>query len=320
MPNKYNDARRHHISKMKFKVTNWSTYEAGLRRRGSLTLWVSDEAIAAWKAAPRKTPGGQARYSAVAIEAAIMVRLVFHQPLRQTEGLLGSLLDLMGVDLPVPDHTTISRRVARLTPVPRTALPSGPVTLVIDSTGLKVYGAAEWHRDKHGVRGRRTWRKLHLAVDAATNTIVAATLTTSREGDAGQVGPLLDQTAGPIDTVMADGAYDGEPTYQTVAERGPAATVIIPPRSTAVPGSTAEPTQRDGHIQSLADRGRLGWQRETNYGKRSKVETAMSRYKRILGDHLHARKLTGQQAEATIGVTVLNRMIDAGRPDSARIA
>jgi transposase len=119
---------------------------------------------------------------------------------------------------------------------------------------------------------------------------------------------------------MADGAYDGEPTYQTVAERGPAATVIIPPRSTAVPGSTAEPTQRDGHIQSLADRGRLGWQRETNYGKRSKVETAMSRYKRILGDHLHARKLTGQQAEATIGVTVLNRMIDAGRPDSARIA
>jgi Transposase DDE domain len=161
MPNKYNDARRHHISKMKFKVTNWSTYEAGLRRRGSLTLWVSDEAIAAWKAAPRKTPGGQARYSAVAIEAAIMVRLVFHQPLRQTEALLGSLLDLMGVDLPVPDHTTISRRVARLTPVPRTALPSGPVTLVIDSTGLKVYGAAEWHRDKHGVRGRRTssiWR------------------------------------------------------------------------------------------------------------------------------------------------------------------
>ena len=148
-----------------------------------------------------------------------MVRLVFHQPLRQTEGLLRSLLDLMGIDLPVPDHTTISRRAARLTPALRTALPGGPVTLVIDSTGLKVYGAGEWHRDKHGVRGRRTWRKLHLAVDAATNTIVAATLTTSGEGDAGQVGPLLDQITGPIDTVMADGAYDGEPTYRTVAER-----------------------------------------------------------------------------------------------------
>jgi transposase len=318
MPNKHNDARRHHIPKMKFKVTNWSDYEAGLRRRGSLTLWVSDEAIAAWRAAPRTTPGGQARYSETAIETALMVRLVLHQPLRQTEGLLESLLDLMGIDLPVPDHTTISRRAARLTPMLLTALPSGPVTLVIDSTGLKVYGAGEWHQ--HGVRGRRTWRKLHLAVDAATNTIVAATLTTSSEGDASQVGPLLDQTTGQIDTIMADGAYDGEPTYQTVAEHDPATTVVIPPRSTAVLGSSAEPTQRDHHIQSLADKGRLGWQRETDYGRRSKAETAMARYKRILGDHLHARKLPGQQAEAAIGVAVLNRMIDAGCPDSVRIA
>ena len=249
-----------------------------------------------------------------------MVRLVFHQPLRQTEGLLGSLLDLMGIDLPVPDHTTISRRAAFLTPTLRTALPDGAVTLVIDSTGLKVYGAGEWHREKHGVRGRRTWRKLHLAVDAATNTIVAATLTTSGEGDAGQVGPLLDQTEGPIDTVMADGAYDGEPTYRTVTRRDPAATVVIPPRSTAVPGLGAEPTQRDRHMQSLTGKGRLGWQRETGYGKRSMAETAMSRYKRILGDHLHARKLSGQQAEAAIGVAVLNRMIDAGCPESVRLA
>jgi transposase len=125
------------------------------------------------------------------------------------------------------------------------------------------------------VRGRRTWRKLHLAVDAATNTIVAATLTTSSEGDASQVGPLLDQTTGQIDTIMADGAYDGEPTYQTVAEHDPTATVVIPPRSTAVLGSSAEPTQRDRHIQSLADEGRLSWQRETDYGTRSRAETAM---------------------------------------------
>jgi hypothetical protein len=322
MPNKHNDNRRHHISKMRFKVTNWAAYEAGLRRRGSLTLWVSDAAIAGWRAAARTTPGGQARYSSIAIETALMVRLVFHQPLRQTEGLLGSLLSLMDVDLPVPDHTTISRRAARLTPVLRSALPDGPVTLVIDSTGLKVYGAGEWHRDKHGVRGPRTWRKLHLAVDAATNTIVAATLTTNNEGDASQVGPLLDQTTGPIETVMADGAYDGEPIYQTVAERDPDAIVVIPPRVTAVPGPTADtqPTQRDRHIQVIADKGRLGWQTETDYGKRAKAETAMARYKQILGDHLHARKLPGQQAEATIGVAVLNRMSDAGRPDSVRAA
>jgi hypothetical protein len=163
MPNKHNDARRHHIPKMRFRVTNWAAYEASLRRRGSLTLWVSEDAIADWRAAPRTTPGGQARYSDVAIETAVMVRLVFHQPLRQTEGLVGSLLDLMGLDLPVPDHTTISRRAARLAPVLPTALPAGPVTLVIDSTGLKVYGAGEWHCAKHGVRGPRTWRKLHVS-------------------------------------------------------------------------------------------------------------------------------------------------------------
>jgi hypothetical protein len=130
----------------------------------------------------------------------------------------------------------------------------------------------------------------------ATNTIVAATLTTSSEGDVGQVAPLLDQTTGPIDTVMADGAYDGEPTYQTVAECDPAAMVVIPSRNTAVLGSAAEPTQRGRHIQSLSDKGRLSWQRETDYSRPSMAETAMSRYKRILGDHLHACKLPGQQA------------------------
>lgn len=320
MPNKHNADRRHHIPKMRFQVTNWAAYEAGLRRRGSLTLWVSDAAIAAWRAVPRTTPGGQARYSAIAMETAVMVRLVFHQPLRQTEGLLGSLLALLGVNLPIPDHTTISRRAARRTPVLATALPAGPVTLVIDSTGLKVYGAGEWHRDKHGVRGPRTWRKLHLAVDAATNTIVAATLTTTSDGDASQVGPLLDQTTGAIDTVMADGAYDGDPIYQTIAARDAGAKVVIPPRATAVLSNAAEtaPTQRDRHIQTIAERGRLDWQRQTAYGQRAKAETAMARYKRILGDHLHARTLAGQQAEATIGVDVLNRMSAQTRPNSVR--
>lgn len=321
MPNKHNDVRRHHIPKMRFRVANWATYEAGLRRRGSLTLWGSDEALAAWRAAPRRTPGGQARYSQTAIETALMVRLVFHQPLRQTEGQLSSLLILPGVELLVPDHTTISRRAARLTPMLATALPSGPVTLVIDSTGLKVYGAGEWHHDKHGVRGPRTWWKLHLAVDAASNTIVAATLTPTSDGDASQVGPLLDQTSGVIATVMADGAYDGEPISQTIAARDAGARVVVPSRATAVVSDATEtaPTQRDHHIQTIAEQGRLGWQRHTDYGKRAKAETAMARYKRILGDQLRARTLPGQQAEAAIGGTILNRMSDQARPNSVRV-
>ena len=159
-------------------------------------------------------------------------------------------------------------------------------------------------------------------MDAATNTIVAATLTTTRAGDASQVGPLLEQTSGVIDTAMADGAYDGEPIYQTIAARDAGARVVIPPRATAVLRNAAEtaPTQRDRHIQSLADQGRLGWQKPTGYGQRAKAETAMARYKRILGGQLQARTLPGQQAEAAIGVTILNRMIDQARPNSVRSA
>lgn len=202
-----------------------------------------------------------------------------------------------------------------------TALPTGPVTLVIDSTGLKVYGAGEWHRDKHGVRGLRNWRKLHLAV-AAANTILAATLTTTSNGDASQVGPLLDQISGPIDTVMADGVYDGEPIFQTVAARDAGTRVIIPPRATAVvsEAATTAPSQRDRHIQSLAEHGRSDWQKQTDYGERAKAETAMARYKRILGDQLRARTLPGQRTEAATGVIILNRMSDQARPNSVRIA
>ena len=305
---------------MTFRVTNWSSYEAGLRRRGSLTFWVDEDAIAGWRAAPRTTPGGQARYADLAIETALPVRSVFHQPLRQTEGLLGSLLQLLGLDLPVPDHTTLSRRSAKLTLVLRAGLPDGPVHLVLDSTGLKVYGAGEWLVDKHGARSPRSWRKLHLCVDATSSTIVGAVLTTTEAGDASQVGPLLEQTTGLITTLLADGAYDGGPIYQAIAHRAPGAAVVIPPRATAGPRAMADtaPTQRDRHIQRIAEISRMGWQRETKYGRRSKGETAMARYKGILGDRLHARSLSAQQAEAIIGVTTLNRMLDAGRPASVR--
>src|SRR3954467_11878034 len=143
MPHKYNADRRHHIPRTRYKVTNWSAYEAGLRQRGSLTIWFTDEAVAAWRAAPRTTPGGQARYSDLAVEAALILRTVFHQPLRQTEGLVGSLLELMGLDLPVPDHSTLSRRSRTLAVAPQARMASGPVHLLVDSTGVKLRGPGE---------------------------------------------------------------------------------------------------------------------------------------------------------------------------------
>lgn len=321
LPNKHNAARRHHIPKMTFKVRNWAAYEAGLRRRGSLTLWVTEEAAADWKAPRRSTRGGQAHYSDLAIETGMMLRLAFHLALRQTEGLMASIFELMGVALVAPDHSTLSRRARNLASISKGCrVPDGPVHVLIDSTGLKVFGAGEWLQEKHGVRARRSWRKLHLAVDAETGTIVADALTANDVGDPSQVAPLLDQIDGKIASVMADGAYDGAPTYEVVAVHGADIEVIIPPPVTAVPSAEAanNPTQRDNHIASIAERGRLGWQKETGYGRRALVETTMGRYKAIIGPCLRARSFAGQKAEAAIGVAVLNRMLGAARPDSVR--
>jgi transposase len=235
--------------------------------------------------------------------------------------MLASILRLLGLDLPVPDHTTFSRRSVDLTVAKAVRPATGPVNVVIDSTGLKVFGAGEWQREKHDGQGRRTWRKLHLAVDPDTGEILASELTTVEDGDASQVGPLLDQISGPIASVTADGAYDGAPVYRTIAERDPAAAVIIPPRSTAVPSDTAEtaPTQRDRHLRMIQERGRLGWQKAANYGRRSLGEVAMMRYKTVIGRRLHARTLPTQKAEAAAGCKVLNVMTRLGMPVSQRI-
>ena len=213
--------------------------------------------MAAWTPPHNGRRGRPQQYSEIAIETGLMLRLAFGRPWRQTEGMLASILRLLGLDLPVPDHTTFSRRSADLTVAKAVSTARGPVNVVIDSTGLKVFGAGEWQREKHGGKGRRTWRKLHLAVDPDTGEILASELTTTEDGDASQVGPLLDQISGPIASVTADGAYDGDPVYRTIAERDPAAAVIIPPRSTAVPSNTAEtaPTQRDRHLQMIQERG-----------------------------------------------------------------
>ena len=321
MPNKHNIAGRHHIPKMKFKISNWSEYEAGLRRRGSLTLWVTDEAVLNWSALRRTTPGGQALYSDLTIETGMMLRLAFHLPLRQVEGFMTSIFSLMEVAITAPDHTTLSRRAACLPSIAIEKLPDGPLDLVIDSTGVKIYGAGEWLQEKHKVRARRTWRKLHLAIDANTGMIVASILTDTEAGDPSQVGPLLDRTEGEIGSVTADGAYDGAPTYATIAARGEQIKVVIPPRADAVLSEQADvsPSRRDGHIAMIAAKGRLGWQEETGYGRRALVETTMGRYKTIIGPTLRARCLPGQRTKAAIGVAVLNRMLLAGRPKSARI-
>jgi transposase len=321
MPYKVNQERRHRIPKARYRVKNWRDYDAALRRRGDLTVWVTAEAIEAWTPANTGRRGRPQRYSEMVVETGLMLRLAFGRPWRQTEGMLASILRLLALDLPVPDHTTFSRRSVDLTVAKAVRTATGPVNVVIDSTGLKVFGAGDWQREKHGGKGHRTWRKLHLAVDPDTGEILASELTTTEDGDASQVGPLLNQISGPIASVAADGAYDGDPVYRTIAERDPAAAVIIPPRSTAVPSSTAEtaPTQRDRHLRMIQERGRRGWQKAVNYGRRSLGEVAMMRYKTVIGRRLHARTLPTQRAEAAAGCKVLNIMTRLGMPVSQRI-
>ena len=223
----------------------------------------------------------------------------------------------------MPDHTTLSRRGSGLAGQKPLEAPHEPAHLLIDSTGLKLFGQGEWNAEKHG-RARRSWRKLHLAVDAETGEIVASTLTDSGGDDAAQVPVLLEQIDGEIASVTADGAYDGDPVYQAVTRRQPQPppAVVIPPRSSAVLGTATErpPSQRDRHIQLLAQHGRMGWQKATGYGRRSLVETAMGRYKWLIGPALRACSLPDQRGEVVIAVAVLNRVIRAAKPVSVRAA
>ena len=325
MPFKHN-AARHRIPRARYRVTNWLAYDAGLRRRSDLTFWLDEAAIAGWHAPPRTTPGGQPRYSDLAIELVLTLRLVFHLALRQVAGFATSVLRLLGVELPVPVHTTLSRRGRAFASRRSRAAAgggNGPVHLVLDSTGLQLFGQGEWDAERHG-RLRRRWLKLHLAVDATTGEIAAYALTDGNADDAAQVPALLAQADGTIASVTADGAYDGEPTYAAVAARqpDPPPEVVVPPRASAV-SSTADPAKqspRDRHIRLIAERGRMGWQRATGYGRRSLGETAVGRYQQVIGPKLRARTPPGQHGEVALAVRVLNRMIQAVKPVSVRVS
>ena len=188
--------------------------------------------------------------------------------------------------------------------------------------GLKLCGAGEWLVEKHGTTRRRSWRKLHIGVDAETSQILAAVLTTNDVDDPSQVGALLDQIDSPIASCIGDGAYDQETVYADVAVRHPDAAVVVPPRATAVLSTTADsaPTQRDGHLQMIAEKGRMKWQKATSYNRRAKVEAAIGRYKQVIGDGLRFRKDNRRSTEVAIAVDGLNRMLELGRPTYVRMA
>jgi hypothetical protein len=229
-------------------------------------------------------------------------------------------LHLLGLDLAVPDHSTLSRRAETLE-IPRPRCGPEPVHLLVDSTGLKLCGPGEWLVEKHGTRRRRSWRKLHLATDADTGRVVVTELTDKDADDGSQTGPLLDGIDGPVASFTADGAFDRDDVYAEVAARHPDAAVVVPPRSSAVPSEAAAiaPTQRDAHLRCIAERGRMGWQRASGYNWRALVEADISRWKRVIGDGLRFQTDGRQATEVAIAADVLNRMLDLGRPEYVRV-
>jgi Transposase DDE domain len=280
MPEPHKRAYRYPTYKTAYHVQNWCEYDKSLRDRGDITLWISQEAIDAWTPPHNGKRGAQPLYADIAIETALSMRLLFALPLRQTEGCLRSILKLMGLELSCPDHTTWSRRhatVAIRQQVHRASL--GPVDLIIDRTGLKVCGQGEWHRQKHGEKKRKRWKKRHLGVDNQ-GWIIASCVTASHEQDPSQVPELLSQVDPPIHCFVGDGMDDQEPVYAAVIGHAPGAQVIIPPRKDAVVSSQVAtfPTQRDQHVLEIERAGRCAWKRTLGYYTQSHAENAFSRW------------------------------------------
>jgi hypothetical protein len=314
-------SQRKYVKKA-YRVRNWREYEAGLRIRGSLTVWISltDGKLANWDAPrPRaRKPGRQRKYSNHAIETAVTLGMVFRLASRQTEGFLHSLLALLDLDHDVPDHTTISRRKAQLGKVAFYDSPrKTPVHILIDSSGLRVH-VGQLRRPPNS----RDYRKLHLCVDEQTGEVVASELMSKRACDSSRVASLVGQLDRPISSVRADTAYDASCVYEALenhcAHRSPR--VLIPPRKGAQLASESATTrQRDRNIRAQARVGKRMWHIESGYSKRSKVETTFYRYKTIVGSAMRARGLSSQRVEAKIGCKILNTMTALGMPDGEMV-
>ena len=297
MPNKYPQKKGWEVPKQKYQLSNWSEYNESLRRRGSIDVWLSEEAISHWYEADRvyNYTGAPKRYSDFAIRTCHEIRLVYRLPLRQSQGVIDSLFRQMGIDLDCPDYTVLSKRLAKLDiKVPQYRIkkdrPDESVhTIAIDSTGLKRFGRGEWHQEKYELSSKASWRKLHVAVNQH-HYIEACELTDRFSHDESQVGALLQQIKEPIDHFSGDGAYDKTPVYDAVANHSPTADIVIPPGVNAVEKDKAAPL-RNRNIREIREEGRMQWQKNRGYGRRNYSELGVQRYQRIFGESLHSRDI-----------------------------
>ncbi|MBV9849317.1 MAG: IS5 family transposase [Armatimonadetes bacterium] len=300
-------------------MRNWPDYDTALVQRGSLTLWLDEETLRHWRSQGRTGERGRPRvYTDRAITCALRLGAVYHLPLRATQGLLASLVALAGADVPVPDYSTLSRRRKRIQAALSPPTSSEPLHLVVDGTGLKVLGEGEWKVRQHGPSKRRTWRKVHLAVDQGTGLIRAAATTGNGVSDGQMLPALLAQVPQAIEQVSADGGYDRRTCYEAIAARG--ARAAIPPRRGARiwrhGNRKEEGLARDENLRRIRRVGRAKWKRECGYHRRSLAETAVFRLKTIFGSSLRARSEAAQDTETLLRLDALNRMTALGMPHS----
>ena len=303
--------------KTKHHVGHWSAYDRALVQRGDITVWLAPDAIATWEAVGVGTRGGQRQYSDLAIETALTLRLIFHLPLRQTEGFLTSIFRMLGLDLSAPDHTTRSRRGQHLDLPLRHAPAGAGLHLLVDSTGLSIVGEGEGAAVKHGGRGRRGGKKRHLGVDRS-GVIVARALTEARVDDATTGITLIEAVDGALGRVTADAASETVGFYEAAGARG--ATVVVPPTRTAnVSRHGPRSSARDHTILAVKERGRRRWKQTSGYHGQARVENAFFRYTSIIGDGLRACSPAGRGTEVVLACNILNQMTGRGRPMSYRI-
>ena len=309
-------------NKTAYRLRNWSQYNQALVERGSLTVWFDQNVLDQWYYQGPKQRGAQLTYTDLVIETALSLKAVFRLGFRQSQGLLASMLVLLDVERKVPNYSTLCRRQKTLSVTLGTVRPEQARHLVIDSTGLKVYGEGEWKVRQHGWSKRRTWRKLHLGVDETTGEVVATVLTDNATDDAAMVPALLDQVEDEIAAVGAAGAYDKRKVYRALTARK--ITPIIPPQRNARiwqhGNCKALPHPRDEALRYIRRHGRKKWKRDSGYHRRSKAENAMYRFKTIFGSSLWARTMENQRVEARIKSRVLNRMTALGMPESYAVA
>jgi Transposase DDE domain len=307
---------------MKYHVRNWSQYNKSLIQRGSITLWISEDVIKHWYERKENTGerGRPLTYSALAIETCAVLRALHNLSLRSCQGFISSLLELLKINLRTPSYTQVCRRLKTLELKLKYHV-KGAVHVVIDGTGLKVFGEGEWKVRQQGYSKHRMWRKLHIGIDTKSKEILMMELTDNHIGENKLFEPLLDQYAGGYTTIGADKGYDSYACHETVGKRGAKSAILVQRKARVRRhGSTREPPLvRDEIVRRMREIGRNDWKAEVGYHRRSLVENTFFRYKTLFGGKLRSHCMENQKQEALICCNILNQFTQLGMPESIMI-